>query len=124
MYSIPARILNDIYKTQKKRLVTPFAKRVFKLPEMEIDQQVGEREKELKKEGVSLPVRLAYMTVMPLLWEREAIAAYLREKELGTSPVLPNITTVEEAVYLGNLDFPMDENEQNKLRELLRLTPK
>ncbi|MBF0460391.1 MAG: hypothetical protein HQL87_03255 [Magnetococcales bacterium] len=123
MYSIPATYLNAIYKNQKKRLVSPWAKRVFGLSMEAIDEQVGLKEKELAAQGIPNVVIVTYVTVMPLLWENRAIQAWLRENELGASPVLPDINTVEEAVYIGNLDWPMNEQEQDKLRVLLRSPP-
>ncbi len=72
---------------------------------------------------VKMAVVGSYLKVMPLLWEREAIAAFVEQSpELMTA--LPNLEDAEEAVMVATMDYRMDESQQKQLPELLQTPPK
>lgn len=104
-------------------LETSFATRVFPLAGAEFDAAVEQEARRLEMRGVaSATVRASYLTFMPLLWERRAIAAYVADyPELMAA--LPNIEDVDEAIAMATSDHGLDATEQRQLKELLTRFP-
>lgn len=80
------------------------------------------KEKALSKADRPM-VAAAYLLVMPLLWENEAITAY-KAKHPAEADALPEVTAVDEAVMLATREFPLDVSQQRRLASLLADPPK
>jgi hypothetical protein len=118
MFQIATPIWNEIAKTQELR--TSFAKRFFPLQDEDMSAAIEAEIEKLKKFGASNNVALSYMVMAPLLWENEAIAAFVREHPVYYE-ALPNIVSVEEAVAIISRDYTLSSSEKEDLTELLRM---
>ena len=119
MYQVPTEIWNQIAETQP--LVTDWAKLVFPLPDEDQEALVAGEELRLAQQLGSAIVATAYLTVMPLLWERKAIRLY--QEEFGLNPGLPSIETVQEAVIVASKDRPLTVSQQRTLSDMLSKEP-
>lgn len=119
MYQVPTAVWNQIAETQD--LETEWAKLMFSLPEDDQEAAVAEEELRLATETGSAILGLAYLTVMPLLWERKAIRLW--KEEYGENPGLPSIETVQEAVILASKDRPLTVEMQRTLSDMLSTEP-
>lgn len=119
MYQVPTAIWNQIAETQP--LVTDWAKLVFPLPEEDQEALVTGEELRLATETGSAILATAYLTVMPLLWERKAIRLY--QEEFGLNQGLPSIETVQEAVIVASKDRPLTVSQQRTLSDMLSKEP-
>lgn len=116
MHQVHSQVWNEI---AKQPLVSQLGKRVFHLPETEMDLELEKISTELDQAGVPWEVRLAYATVAPLLAERQAIAMFMREHpEYQTA--LPNVEDVGEAVIMASMDRDLNEQQQAQLAGLLQ----
>ena len=121
MFSVVTRIWNQIAKEQE--LQTPMAKRLFPLDVEEMEIALAKEESRLAKQNNSgFLVAGAYLTVAPLLWENQAIAAYKRDHP-GLEAALPELVDVGEAVLVASKDFPLSEPQQKQLGKLLETLP-
>jgi len=119
MYQAPAAIWNAIAETQTLR--TEWAKQMFPLPDEELDSALQQEEARLTHKAGSAKVAAAYLIVMPLLWEREAIAAFRQEN--GSLASLPEIETAQEAVIVASKYYPLTQAQQATLRNMLLTAP-
>lgn len=119
MYSVASPIWNEIAETQQLR--TSWAQQVFPLPDEQQAQMLHQEEDRLAKETDSI-VAAAYLKVMPLLWENEAISRF-KEGHPELEAALPEILTVPEAVIIASRDLPLDKSQQAKLTEMLQKEP-
>lgn len=119
MHQAPAAIWNQIAETQT--LATTWAEQMFPLPPEDLDLALQAEEERLTEQAGSAKVAAAYLTVMPLVWEREAIAAF--QAENGMQASLPMIETAQEAVIVASKDFPMTQAEQKILHGMLQTAP-
>jgi len=119
MYQVAVPVWNQIGETVP--LKTDWAKQMFPLPEDQMEKALALEEKRLMRteEGV---VAAAYLKMMPLLWEREAIAQYKAEHPEWEA-ALPEVNDVEEAVMLASEDLPLTRAQQGRLRKLLSTLP-
>lgn len=77
-------------------------------------------DKPLEKMGADNRVILAYRLVAPLLMENEAISAYLEETQQPTLRAsLPEVISVNEAVILASMEYPLTQSQQKQLTQLL-----
>jgi len=121
MYQVPATVWNRIAETET--LATEWAELTFPLPEAELEEALELEAARIQAEHKTSPsLTLAYLKVMPLLWEREAIAAFVADNP-ALAGALPNVETVEEAVRIATLDHPITTREQDKLASLLTIQP-
>ena len=120
MYQAPAAVWNEIAETQP--LATAWAEQMFPLPEAELDRALEREETRLVDEGADGQVASAYLIVMPLLWEREAIRRYKAETQHATGS-LPMVETVQQAVMLASRDYPLTKAQQASLAKLLATEP-
>lgn len=119
MHQVAIPIWNQIGETVP--LQTDWAKQMFPLPEDQMQKALALEEQRLMQTEDST-VSAAYLMVMPLLWEREAIARFKQEHpELEAS--LPEVGAVDEAVILASQEFPLDASQQKRLANLLRTAP-
>lgn len=73
---------------------------------------------ELMGKGLSRGVSLAYLDVMPLLIEKRAISAYVRQHPEAMS-ALPNLETPTEAAFVGARERNLTAPQTVQLRGLL-----
>ena len=119
MHQIAARVWNEI--AEQGDLKTAWAKRVFPMNASRMDRALNLATEKLEKTQPPL-VAAAYLMVMPLLWEQDAIVEYLGEHP-EMSAALPEVTAVDEAVMLASREFPLDESQQKRLAALLAEPP-
>ena len=119
MHQIAVKVWNEI--AEQGDLNTAWAKRVFPMSEAKMDRALSLATDNLQKTHPSL-VAAAYLMVMPLLWERDAIVEYVTDHPEMTS-ALPEVTAVDEAVMLASREFPLDESQQKTLAALLAEPP-
>ena len=120
MYQAHASFWNRIAETQS--LKTEWAKRMFSLTQDALLKALEQETEELKKETTSNRVRLAYLEIMPLLWENEAISGFCLANP-GLRAAMPQIESVPEAVAIADRDYPMTQSEQRELSALLTKGP-
>ena len=118
MHQVAAQVWNEIAKTQD--LVSDFGKETFHLPETELDSMLEQITAQLEAKGIPAPVRVAYLTVAPLLAEPEAIAAFVRENPQYLA-ALPNVEDVGEAVILAAKEYRLSEPQKKQLQSLLNI---
>lgn len=120
MYQAPAAIWNRIAETQPLR--TDWARQMFPLPADDLARALEAEEARLAEEAGSAVVAAAYLTVMPLVWEAEAIRAF--QEEHGPTGSLPMIETAQEAAVIASADFPMTADQIRTLRSMLETKPR
>lgn len=120
MHQVATRVWNEIGETVP--LKTDWAKQMFPLPQDEMERALSREEKALSRKDRPMVVS-AYLMVMPLLWEREAIAQFKAEHP-ELIDALPDVESVQEAVMLASQEFPLDERQQARLSRLLQTPPR
>ena len=119
MQQAGAPIWNAIAETQALR--TTWAEAMFPLPGPMMDEALQAEQERLAGEAGDPLVAAAYLRVMPLVWEAEAIKGYLAKT--GPNPALPQIETAQEAAMLASRDYPMTSSQIKKLHAMLRTEP-
>lgn len=118
MQQVPMAVWNQIAMMQP--LSQPWAT-LFRLTPEELPAQLDKLvDKPLEKAGADNRVVLAYRLVTPLLVETEAISSYLEETQQPMLRMsLPEVTSVNEAVTLASMEYPLTPFQQRKLTQLL-----
>lgn len=119
MFQAPATIWNAVAETGPLR--TPWAEQMFPLPQEMLDRALAAETERLRAETGSDLLPAAYLTVMPLLWEREAIARLA--KRAGPVGSLPALETVDDALAVATGDFLLTQDEKAQLRRMLLIKP-
>ena len=119
VHQVATRVWNEIGETVP--LKTDWAKQMFPLPPSEMEKALDLEQERLSKADRPVVVA-AYLLVMPLLWEREAIAKFKRAHP-EMMDALPNVESVQEAVMLASTEFPLDKRQQQRLARLLQTAP-
>lgn len=119
MYQAPAPIWNALAETGLLR--TTWAQGMFPLPQDLLDEELAAEAARLQAETGSDLLPAAYLTVMPLLWEAEAIRALTEEQ--GPIPSLPPVETVDDAMAVATGDFLLTGPEKATLRAMLLVPP-
>ena len=119
MFQAPAPIWNQIAETQDLR--TEWAQKMFPLPQDLMDEEIQAEVDRITQETGSPIVAAAYLVVMPLLWESQAIAAF--NAQYGPMPSLPPVENVDDAMAIAVGDYPLDQQEKATLRALLLAPP-
>lgn len=119
MHQVATRIWNEIGETVP--LKTDWAKQMFPLPPDQMSMALSREERRLSQKDKPIVVS-AYLMVMPLLWEANAIARFKVEHPEMDS-VLPDVESVQEAVMLAAQEFPLDDSQQKRLAKLLQTPP-
>lgn len=119
MYQAPAAIWNAIAETGPLR--TKWAEQMFPLPTEVLADELAVEESRLTKESGEPLVALAYLVVMPLLWEAEAIRRF--KAKVGPVPSLPTVETVDAALAVAQGDYPLTPQEVQILRAMLLREP-
>lgn len=122
MHQLPARVWNEIARTQK--LKTSWAKKMFPLQPDAMDSALADEEERVAKQELNgdYQAAAAYLKIMPLLWERMAVQDFLKDNpsQMGS---LVDVTTAEEAVILAGRDFTLTGLQKRKLHKLFKKTP-
>jgi hypothetical protein len=114
MYQVATPIWNQIAEEQP--LVTKWAQIVFPLPQEEMFERLDQTANRIKH--LSPLVQVAYLQMMPLLKENEAIAAFVRDNP-HLADALPNVTSAGEAVQIATQEHRLDQEEQDQLLTIL-----
>jgi hypothetical protein len=119
MHQVATRVWNEIGETVHLR--TDWAKQIFPLPDDQMEKALSLEEKRLMQKDRPIVVS-AYLMVMPLLWERDAIAQF-KAMNPNLMAALPEVESVQEAVMLASSEFPLDDSQQKRLAKLLQTPP-
>ena len=119
MHQVNAAVWNRIGETVP--LKTEWAQQIFPLPEDQMTVALDKEAKRLQRTENPIVVA-AYLTMLPLLWENQAIAQYKAEHP-ELMDALPEVADAAEAVTLASRDFPLTESDQTRLRKLLQTPP-
>lgn len=119
MQQHPAIVWNRIAETQTLR--TEWAQAMFPLDD---DQLASAMERQMEALTPDLGDRLAsvYLTIMPLLWEAQAIL----DAQAAGVPLVDSVTameTVQEAVIAASRDYALTTKEQKRLEAKLQTPP-
>ncbi len=118
MYCVPARILNDIARTQPLR--TKWARRVFALDQESLMAVLQIQSDEMEARRVPNSVILAYQSMALLLAENGAISNYIVATDrLDLRSVLPEIVSAREAVFVADGDYRLSDDEKEQLAGML-----
>lgn len=123
MHQIAASVWNEI--AGSGRIKNPKMKSLMELDDKELADKLEKQADMLMKSGYSAPVVKAYQTVMPLLVEGPAIAAWVQEQdrpELRTA--FPQVSTVYEATQSVVVEYGLGGEETASLMELITKTLK
>lgn len=119
MNQLPQIIWNQIAYEQP--LKTKWGKKMFNLTEKEIDKEMDKEARQLSQKGYSNKAITAYLTVLPMLLENEAIRTFMQtEDNLDLMQMMPEIYSAEEAVRLMTAEYRLMDNQQRELMEMLK----
>lgn len=121
MLGVVAPVWNQV--ALKGETVSQWGQEYFPMDQEELNQAMDEEMTRLEQQGVTPKVVLAYLTVAPLLAEREGIMMAVK-KEPALRNVLPEVNSVQEAVTLASRDRMLTTSEQDELTKLLETEPK
>lgn len=120
MHQAAARYWNEIAKTQ--HLKTQWAAEMFPLSQSELDAALEREEQRLLRETNDPQVASAYLKIMPLLWENEAISKFLNANPSLMSAMTP-VQGLHEAMQVARKDFRLTTGQMQKLKRMLSETP-
>lgn len=116
MLSIPPTIRKELAPTFRNKEL----QNLFSLPPSKAMEKHGQLVRNLINRGVRRGTALAYLTVLPLLVENEAISRYVEAQEdPELRSCLPEVTTPEEAAKLGMQEMTLPEDQEDVLRRML-----
>ena len=104
-------------RVAKHNLRTEWARAVFPMDDEGQQEAYEKVESSLLKQGHPELAVGAYLSVMPLLAEREAIQ---RAQQEQYEPALTEVLSVQEAVALASRDWALNERTISSLRQLLQ----
>ncbi len=129
MHQVAANVWNQIGSTVP--LATGWAQQMFPLPPQDLEKALQVEETRIATEAAAMEPKAeqpdyltagAYLLVMPLLWEHEAISQFLTEHP-EMQRALPTVETVQDAVDLASEEFVLDSTQRQKLGALLQQEP-
>jgi hypothetical protein len=98
------------------------ARSLFPLDQEKLNEALEARELALQSQGFDPKVASAYLTVAPLLWEKDALATYSRDHP-GLSDSLPEVVSPAEATSLATQEYSLTASQQQTLNGLLTRPP-
>ena len=121
MYSVPIAIWNRIAKEHE--LKTDYAMRLFNcVSDQELWDELDNEGKTLAVLGMEIGVRSAFLLTRPLLTENEAISDFIVKNEfLKWRTVLPELVSIDDAIWISTQEYRLTGLQQEKLRCLLHL---
>ena len=114
--TLPARVWNEMVDLGLP--LTRWGDRVFRLTSAGLEKLEEEDARMMERRGLSPMVIVGFLTVRPLLVERQAVTAYAKEHP-ELSGVLLEVNSVDEAVEIAGRDWPLGETDAATLRKLL-----
>lgn len=120
MHQAAAKFWNEIAATQP--LKTQWAQEMFPLPQAELDAALEREEQRLTRETNDPQVASAYLKIMPLLWENEAISKFLNANP-SLMTAMPPLQSQTEALTVARKDFRLTTGQMMKLQKLLSVQP-
>ena len=117
MHQLPAKVWNRIAEEQGLR--TEWAERMFSLDEAGLEEALERERERLEADKVPTPAISAFLETAPLLWERDAIQAFVRRNP-HLQESLPEIQTPAEAARVAAIDRRLDEDASLALVMLLQ----
>ncbi len=122
MRQVAQSIWNQIAKRPEMRY--PAMKRLFSMKPEQVDAILDEQAEKLEAAGEPDSVILGYQLVAPLLFEREAIQAFVLSTEsFGLRSALPEILSVDEGVRIAAMEYRLTDQEMVRLQNLLEASP-
>lgn len=118
MVNIASRYWNEIAQRAKK-LSTPWGRDYFHLDNMEIAEAMDKEVARLEKQGLDSKVVSGFLLVAPLVAEADAIREYARKNPV-IRRILPEVTSLEEAVILASKEYRLTPQQQRDLLALLQ----
>ena len=123
MHQVPTPIWNEIAETQS--LQHPVWAKLFAMKDEAMTQALNRIEDDLSLRGVDNRTILAWRLTAPLLQENVAISRYVMEaRRPELRSILPELTTVNEAVILASNEYRLTPSQQSRLAKLLQQSPK
>lgn len=119
MHQAPATVWNAVAETGP--LKTGWAEQMFPLPQDVMDRAVQAEVDRLRAETGSDLLPGVYLTVMPLLWEQEAIRNLTAQE--GPIGSLPPVESVDDAMAIALGDFPFLTPDEAETLRLMLLAP-
>ena len=120
MHQAAARYWNEIAQTQ--HLKTEWAQQMFPLPQKELDAALELEEERLTRQSNDRQVASAYLKIMPMLWENEAISKFLNANPSLMNAMTP-VQSLHEALMVARKDFRLTNGQMTKLKQMLSATP-
>ena len=117
MYQVAPEIWNRIAETQP--LATKWAQQIFPLPPEEMMQALNREETRIAKKAGSAELAAAYIKILPLMIEAEAISQFQIQNPNLTYSLHP-ISSPSEGVMLASRDQSLIPSQQKRLLELLQ----
>lgn len=116
MLSIPQEIRQQL----ATRMHNPTIKKMFSLPTSQLTKEHSKMVQALVAAGTDNKTALAYLTVMPLLLEQEAITDLVDEVgDPELRAVLPDVATLADAIRVGTKEYQLTTDQSNRLMQLL-----
>lgn len=118
MYQVPTRIWNEIAQTQDVKHQPWTA--IFPMDSEAMLSALNQLENLLSTQGADARTIRGFLLVAPLLMEHQAIARYLNATNNVTlSAVMPELTSIPEAVDSATSEYRLNPSQQQKLTTLL-----
>lgn len=120
MHQHPAPVWNAIAEMQP--LQTDWAEQMFPMPQEALDVAMDQEQTRLAGEMGSDRLAMAYLAVMPTLWEAPAVQAFKASGHYLSDGVTV-METVQQAVIAASRDYSLTTREQAQLEKKLRQMP-
>lgn len=115
MLNVAAPIWNEIAKIGT---TSKFGSTMFPLSQDELTQAHQRQADRLEKQGYSPKVVTAFLQYAPLIAERDSVAAY-RNSHPEAATFLPELNTVQEALWAARREFLLNARQEAQLEQLL-----
>lgn len=121
MHNVPAEILNKIAELP---MHSRAVKTLFRMDDAQKAASLDDQYRKLVASGVETTVALAYQTVAPLWLENVAISRHIvRTGKSDLRYLLPEVTSLAEALDLAEREWMLDPAQLLQLRRLLNALP-
>lgn len=117
LVSMMAETWNQMAREQE--LATDWAREVFMLDDQGLADRTDQEWRELLEQGVEHKVASPFVDFKPHLLERKAMLKFRRENpHMMLDNALPEINTADEAVWLADREFRLNEDQKAQLLEM------
>lgn len=118
MFNLPTRMRREI--AARREMEDQEIKELLEMEAEPLQVELDRMAQQLKEQGLSPLVILAYQTLGPALRENRAVLAY--RAQTGSSEVanaIPDVATATEATRLATAEWNLNPREQRQLHKLL-----